>query len=357
LANMKFIGNLFLRQLLAVKVIGQVVHDLIGLKEGLPEEHMIECVCELLRAIGFTLDNTPHGKMLMSQFAARLVDLKRSPGPDGKPLFSKRIQFSIQDLLDLRANQWQQKLFKQQAKTKAEIAKERDLSDRKQAKTNEPQHWTTVRAGERPAYIDDLKEVKPKPRKQEAAASSKPIFDNKYIMRLFQYFSDEKNAEDLCSDWQKASPSREQIKTALDTYVDAGLNDPMKEDVFAQTIVVLVTRRCIPWDILTDSIGPHVEDIENMKLDVPACDLFIHSLLSRLLLEGAREFNVRFLKAFDGCKESWSLMTGALKKMKIAGGKDAIQKALDISDFSAALCAARRCSSSELKKALQSEGI
>eukprot|EP00438_Fugacium_kawagutii_P015395 Skav225155 [mRNA] locus=scaffold1056:303579:304109:- [translate_table: standard] len=95
LANIKFIGNLFLRQLLAVKVIGQavfapvcvkgtmfkrmlhsmfvirfvcqlslgawkVVHDLVGIKEGnaLPEEHMIECVCELLQAIGFTLDES-----------------------------------------------------------------------------------------------------------------------------------------------------------------------------------------------------------------------------------------------------------------------------------------------------------
>ena len=54
LANMKFIGNLFLRQLLAAKVIGQVVHDLIGLKETLPEEHMIECVCELLQAAALT---------------------------------------------------------------------------------------------------------------------------------------------------------------------------------------------------------------------------------------------------------------------------------------------------------------
>lgn len=35
-----------------------MVHDLVGIKDGgaLPEEHMIECVCELLQAIGFTLD-------------------------------------------------------------------------------------------------------------------------------------------------------------------------------------------------------------------------------------------------------------------------------------------------------------
>lgn len=36
----------------------QVVHDLVGIKQdnSQPEEHMIECVCELLQAIGYTLD-------------------------------------------------------------------------------------------------------------------------------------------------------------------------------------------------------------------------------------------------------------------------------------------------------------
>merc|ERR1712241_889973 len=120
LANMKFIGHLFLRQLLDVKVIGQVVHDLIGIKEpgnGQLEEHMIECVCELLQAIGYTLDATQHGKALMSQFACRLADLRRSTSDKGDAIFGARIQFKIQDLLDLRANNWQKKkLFKEQAK-------------------------------------------------------------------------------------------------------------------------------------------------------------------------------------------------------------------------------------------------
>ena len=41
-------------------IASEVVHDLVGIKEGnaLPEEHMIECVCELLQAIGFTLDDS-----------------------------------------------------------------------------------------------------------------------------------------------------------------------------------------------------------------------------------------------------------------------------------------------------------
>ena len=122
LANMKFIGNLFLRQLLSIKVIGQagtsltwsedvrtwkfgdgrfiaqhlciniyiynemllnslyteeilmhcgfcngfamawkVVKGLIGIQDGnaLPKDHMIECACELLQAIGSTVDSDP----------------------------------------------------------------------------------------------------------------------------------------------------------------------------------------------------------------------------------------------------------------------------------------------------------
>ena len=105
-ATMKFIGNLFLRQLLAVKTIGQVVHDLVGTRETLPEEHAILCVCELLQAIGHTLDGTSHGKLLRSQFSQRLMELKGQTGHNRKAAFSKRIQSKIQDLLDLRGNAW-----------------------------------------------------------------------------------------------------------------------------------------------------------------------------------------------------------------------------------------------------------
>merc|ERR1719245_2547434 len=95
---------------------------------------MIECVCELLLSIGYTLDATPHGKLLMSQFSARLVDLKRTVLGDGKPDFSRRIQFLIQDLVDLRANSWQKKLFKEQAKTKQEVRRDAFNKRRQQAK-------------------------------------------------------------------------------------------------------------------------------------------------------------------------------------------------------------------------------
>jgi len=111
LANMKLIGKLFLRKLLALEVIRRLVTELIGVTGDpeLPgEEDWVEWACELLRAIGSTFDISPLGSTLMSQFASRLVDLRERTLPDGRAVLSKRIRFLIQDLLDLRANHWLQ---------------------------------------------------------------------------------------------------------------------------------------------------------------------------------------------------------------------------------------------------------
>ena len=83
MATIKFIGNLFLRQILPVKVIGHVVHDLICIGETHPEEHTIDCACELLHEVGPRLMQSEHGTLLMKQFRGSLRDLSRFPGPDG----------------------------------------------------------------------------------------------------------------------------------------------------------------------------------------------------------------------------------------------------------------------------------
>merc|ERR1712137_1243478 len=78
MANMKFIGNLYLRRLLAVQVISGVVHDLLSSDENIPEEYKVECACELLTTVGYTLESTGQGETLMAKFCARLLDLKRA---------------------------------------------------------------------------------------------------------------------------------------------------------------------------------------------------------------------------------------------------------------------------------------
>lgn len=348
LANMRFIGHLFLRQLLAVKVIGQVVHDLIGIQKPQPEEHMIECVCELLQAIGHTLDSSDAGKPLMKHFYSRLKELK------GSKLFPKRIECLIQDLLDLRDNAWQKKLFKEQAQTKDDIRKAA-MKEQKAAAKGGDSMFTTKIAGERPAYIDESK----KPRAQ-AKESNRPSFD---VRKLFHYFSEDKNSANLDNDWRKAQLSNREAKLAIEWLIDAGFNDIQKEDVVAEMIAELVIREAVSWTTLVESLD--INGLQDMKMDVPQADVFFHSLFGRLLAS-ARDFNPLFLRCLEvllpgGAEFAWTLVVGALKKLKRLtkdkGVRDGVRPALDIKELSSLLEKCKRCSQAEVRRHLLDEGV
>lgn len=110
LANMKFIGYLYLRQMLALKVIGNIVQELInfdGSADTFPQEEHIECALQLLQAVGCSLDQRQEGQILMTRFISRLTTLKTSQA-DGRKFYSKRVQFQIQDLVELRSTNWEQ---------------------------------------------------------------------------------------------------------------------------------------------------------------------------------------------------------------------------------------------------------
>lgn len=154
LANMKFIGHLFLRQLLSTKVISSVIQELTlcDRADELPQEHVVECAVELILSIGYTLEAMPAGSQSLGQVCGRLKDLQ-SRKFDGKPAYSKRIQFAIQDLLDVRSAGWRRKTFKAAAKTKEEIRldQHRDLTN--QARGREVESGEQVLLGKRPDYI------------------------------------------------------------------------------------------------------------------------------------------------------------------------------------------------------------
>jgi len=359
LANMKFIGNLFLRELLAVKVVGQVVHDLIGIKESLPEEHMIECVCELLQAIGHTLDGTQHGKLLMSQFSARLMELKRCSSPDGSAAFSKRIQFQIQDLLDLRQNSWQKKLFKEQAKTKEEVRKDAIAEARKQAKgAGTDAMFATAVAGARPQYIDTSKN--PGHGMARGRRAGEIVWDQAYIKKISQYYSEDKNGDELVENWNKPQPSSAQAKQGLEWLMDGGFNDRSKCDAYAETVTELLAKRAVSWEHVRESFGLFLEGLKDMQLDVPHCDAFFHALLARLLAHFGRDFNGAILSGLpipdEGQEYAWKLFVGAMKKLRSKAGPDAVRKSLDNQDLSQAMCKAKNCAPTALRRHLQEEG-
>lgn len=155
LANMKFIGHLFLRQLLSAKVIGSVIQELTlcNRAQEVPQEHVIECACELLTNIGYTLDAMPAGAHALTQVCGRLKELKGRKGENGKLVLSKRVQFQIQDLLDIRSAGWAKKTFKTSAKTKEEIRLEQSRELAAAAKGKEVDGAERVIVGKRPMYV------------------------------------------------------------------------------------------------------------------------------------------------------------------------------------------------------------
>lgn len=358
LANMKFIGHLFLRQLLAVKVIGQVVHDLIGIKEAgeVPEEHMIECVCELLQAIGYTLDETPNGKNLMDSFAARLRDLARHSGSDSKT-FSKRVRFQIEDLLDLRKNSWAKKLFKEQAKSKDEIRKDAIRDAGKAGKGGQESMFSTKVVGVRPSYIDEQKKLgRPKPVEQ---VSQKVVFDQSYVKKLFQYYAEDRNGDSLQSDWAKAQPSNKEAKQGMEWLLEIGFDDPQKADVLAETVTELMSRKLVQWEVLREALAAGIGRLEDLLIDMPQCDRFVHCLLSRLISLG--NFSPSLLKAMDPLLVNddqkalaWKLLLGTLRKLK-ERGQDSMRKALNMGEFAAAAASAKGCSAADAKRQLEQE--
>mmetsp|Transcript_101648 Transcript_101648/g.160737 ORF Transcript_101648/g.160737 Transcript_101648/m.160737 type:complete len:897 (+) Transcript_101648:177-2867(+) len=136
MATMKFIGYLYLRKLIAAAVIRQVVKELLnGTQENpdSPPELQVEYALELITATGHEFDKTEKDKVQLNVFFARLSDLKKYKTPDGKPCLSKRIQFQIQDLMDMRAGGWAKSKHKEVAKTMAEVAREQEREEREAA--------------------------------------------------------------------------------------------------------------------------------------------------------------------------------------------------------------------------------
>jgi len=152
LANMKFIGQLFLRKLLTARIIGQVIQDLAMCHDAstYPPEHVLECICTLLNNIGYTLDSMPAGEASIKQVCGRLLELKTKKNKKGKSIYAMRIQFMLQDLIDTKNAGWQRKVFKASAKTKEEIKKD-SLRDEKAKKDDGSE---VVIAGQRPAWMD-----------------------------------------------------------------------------------------------------------------------------------------------------------------------------------------------------------
>ncbi|KAH9855961.1 hypothetical protein C2E23DRAFT_901267 [Lenzites betulinus] len=98
LGLIKFIGELFKLQMLTERIMHECVKKLLGNVEN-PEEEEIESLCKLLTTVGQILD-TPKARAHMDVYFSRMKELTRSAN------VNSRMQFMLQDVIELRDRKW-----------------------------------------------------------------------------------------------------------------------------------------------------------------------------------------------------------------------------------------------------------
>ncbi|OBZ65381.1 Eukaryotic translation initiation factor 4 gamma [Grifola frondosa] len=98
LGLIKFIGELFKLQMLTERIMHECVKKLLGNVEN-PEEEEIESLCKLLTTVGQILD-TPKARAHMDVYFSRMKELCKSPN------VNSRMQFMLQDIIELREHKW-----------------------------------------------------------------------------------------------------------------------------------------------------------------------------------------------------------------------------------------------------------
>jgi len=206
---------------------------------GPPAEFQIECVLELIVNIGYTLEllSSQSEKAQGNQsdriatYMSTLAFLKiHVDGSTGKQTYSKRIQFAIQDVLDLRKNSWRKKVYKERAKQK------HDIDYREHAVNYNPTkvEFAEEVAGQRPEYIDDIRFKQLAAR--DARQKGEVTCSDAEIARHQTYYDETKAQGEGRSDPEKAEylkQAQDEIKQAWASYV----YDP---EVIAKSLKFLV---------------------------------------------------------------------------------------------------------------------
>ncbi|KII95639.1 hypothetical protein PLICRDRAFT_48580 [Plicaturopsis crispa FD-325 SS-3] len=98
LGLIKFIGELFKLQMLTERIMHECVKKLLGNVEN-PEEEEIESLCQLIATVGSLLDTTK-ARAHMDVYFSRMKELARGGN------VSSRMQFMLQDVIELRERKW-----------------------------------------------------------------------------------------------------------------------------------------------------------------------------------------------------------------------------------------------------------
>lgn len=102
-----FVGHLYVRKLLPLKVLESVFFDLLGPQSSTPDPHLIKCSCLLVKITGEELDSKKQGWTSMSMFLQRLGQLAGSiRRDDNQAVYQQDIREDIKALYLARRLGW-----------------------------------------------------------------------------------------------------------------------------------------------------------------------------------------------------------------------------------------------------------
>ncbi|KAF8678776.1 ARM repeat-containing protein [Rhizoctonia solani] len=99
LGLVRFIGELFKLQMLTERIMHECIKKLLSNVVN-PEEEEIESLCKLLTTVGQSLDN-PKARNHMDIYFERMQEMAKGSS------INSRMQFMLQDVIELRARHWQ----------------------------------------------------------------------------------------------------------------------------------------------------------------------------------------------------------------------------------------------------------
>ncbi|TFY80693.1 hypothetical protein EWM64_g3314, partial [Hericium alpestre] len=144
LGLIRFIGELFKLQMLTERIMHECIKKLLGNVEN-PEEEEIESLCKLLSTVGAILD-TPKAHAHMDVYFSRMKELCKSGN------VNSRMQFMLQDVIELRSRNWIPRTQAAAPATIAQIHEARWLSsgpDRGEQQVG-PDGWAVAGTAPRP---------------------------------------------------------------------------------------------------------------------------------------------------------------------------------------------------------------
>ena len=116
MGNIRLIGELFKKKMIAEKILHACVTDLLGAPGSTPPEENVEALTGLLTTVGKELDNSPKlPKEMMEGYFTRLQALADDAALDS------RVRFLCRDVIELRRSGWIPRVKKLEAMTLGEI--------------------------------------------------------------------------------------------------------------------------------------------------------------------------------------------------------------------------------------------